>query len=68
MNRGSRGAAASGDAGPRRASMRPRFMNRGSHGVIVDQSVPSRASMRPRFMNRGSARRELATAMEAALQ
>ena len=36
------------------ASMRPRFMNRGSHlhGVIHEERYA--ASMRPRFMNRGS--------------
>ena len=36
------------------ASMRPRFMNRGSHGLDLDADGPRLASMRPRFMNRGS--------------
>ena len=36
------------------ASMRPRFMNRGSR-YLDDEWVPrATASMRPRFMNRGS--------------
>ena len=37
------------------ASMRPRFMNRGSHLGEVDSGAALLASMRPRFMNRGSA-------------
>ena len=36
------------------ASMRPRFMNRGSHGQAGLAVGQRRASMRPRFMNRGS--------------
>ena len=37
------------------ASMRPRFMNRGSQAEVGDRAASSLASMRPRFMNRGSA-------------
>ena len=37
------------------ASMRPRFMNRGSPAESDGHPVASIASMRPRFMNRGSA-------------
>ena len=37
------------------ASMRPRFMNRGSAARAVGGVVEAAASMRPRFMNRGSA-------------
>ena len=36
------------------ASMRPRFMNRGSGRLRIPTSSESLASMRPRFMNRGS--------------
>ena len=36
------------------ASMRPRFMNRGSIGAFSPNDVLALASMRPRFMNRGS--------------
>ena len=36
------------------ASMRPRFMNRGSCGWRGSDLLPLGASMRPRFMNRGS--------------
>ena len=36
------------------ASMRPRFMNRGSHGRASQGRGIHAASMRPRFMNRGS--------------
>ena len=36
------------------ASMRPRFMNRGSEGGLRGQVASGHASMRPRFMNRGS--------------
>ena len=39
------------------ASMRPRFMNRGSVGWGRETSRPTMASMRPRFMNRGSSER-----------
>ena len=39
-----------------RASMRPRFMNRGSVIVDLARAVREQASMRPRFMNRGSHR------------
>ena len=39
---------------PSLASMRPRFMNRGSRDLLgIAKSGPD-ASMRPRFMNRGS--------------
>ena len=37
-----------------KASMRPRFMNRGSLSGLWRRDVASQASMRPRFMNRGS--------------
>ena len=37
-----------------RASMRPRFMNRGSTIYLNEGINPPIASMRPRFMNRGS--------------
>ena len=37
------------------ASMRPRFMNRGSARIDDFDLQPDLASMRPRFMNRGSA-------------
>ena len=53
MNRGS-------DQGVQRrdrrsaASMRPRFMNRGSHCLGMGLEEVMGASMRPRFMNRGS--------------
>ena len=36
------------------ASMRPRFMNRGSVWTSFGRSGVPPASMRPRFMNRGS--------------
>ena len=36
------------------ASMRPRFMNRGSDSGKSSLDGEGRASMRPRFMNRGS--------------
>ena len=36
------------------ASMRPRFMNRGSASLRGDRGPGRTASMRPRFMNRGS--------------
>ena len=53
MNRGSQSMGAWVPVA-REASMRPRFMNRGSAdaGVRVDRSQRA-ASMRPRFMNRG---------------
>ena len=38
----------------RPASMRPRFMNRGSDDVRAEAHAGVAASMRPRFMNRGS--------------
>ena len=38
----------------RSASMRPRFMNRGSGQREADPDLAIGASMRPRFMNRGS--------------
>ena len=37
-----------------KASMRPRFMNRGSASDASLSTSGSIASMRPRFMNRGS--------------
>ena len=37
------------------ASMRPRFMNRGSDSHVHERPRHLHASMRPRFMNRGSA-------------
>ena len=54
MNRGSNALARS--LGSRQtASMRPRFMNRGSlEGAEREQLRIEVASMRPRFMNRGS--------------
>ena len=36
------------------ASMRPRFMNRGSEVLETEDYYEDGASMRPRFMNRGS--------------
>ena len=36
------------------ASMRPRFMNRGSRTAHLGHPLHVSASMRPRFMNRGS--------------
>ena len=53
MNRGSSVRILYLDLG-RTASMRPRFMNRGSRGGDIGTPGPARASMRPRFMNRGS--------------
>ena len=38
------------------ASMRPRFMNRGSEAHRSRLQIARPASMRPRFMNRGSCR------------
>ena len=38
------------------ASMRPRFMNRGSRKIHKFHQMADLASMRPRFMNRGSQR------------
>ena len=54
MNRGS-SAWQRLRAAPDRASMRPRFMNRGSAETRLErwESIVN-ASMRPRFMNRGS--------------
>ena len=43
------------------ASMRPRFMNRGSTYKQVRYALHLLASMRPRFMNRGSGGRMAAT-------
>ena len=54
MNRGSLAAQISAESGPGRASMRPRFMNRGSLILADEGEHPGEASMRPRFMNRGS--------------
>ena len=69
MNRGSRRGPGLLCTTGRAASMRPRFMNRGSAvGGRVDHGSP-RASMRPRFMNRGSAiLRDVAPADPEALQ
>ena len=53
MNRGS-GPSQGHGSGYRFASMRPRFMNRGSVGLGMLYPAPIFASMRPRFMNRGS--------------
>ena len=58
MNRGSGSQHASGGRG-RDASMRPRFMNRGSRIEIDQVYARGVASMRPRFMNRGSQGREV---------
>ena len=55
MNRGS-SARRRGGQHEHSASMRPRFMNRGStlvRGLLIADKLD--ASMRPRFMNRGSA-------------
>ena len=55
MNRGSAARApvvGRGELGV--ASMRPRFMNRGSAITTIHGADVRRASMRPRFMNRGS--------------
>ena len=54
MNRGSDGKPL-GRAAANPASMRPRFMNRGStRNRRPRRGLPGSASMRPRFMNRGS--------------
>ena len=53
MNRGSRVGSRMG-AAHHVASMRPRFMNRGSGLPLAPRDVDRLASMRPRFMNRGS--------------
>ena len=53
MNRGSDIPARSPPLGLQ-ASMRPRFMNRGSAAWLADTQRDDFASMRPRFMNRGS--------------
>ena len=53
MNRGSAGGQAR-LLGLDHASMRPRFMNRGSGKTIHEWPALTLASMRPRFMNRGS--------------
>ena len=55
MNRGSASAATFRFI-PQHASMRPRFMNRGSILWTVESGTRTIASMRPRFMNRGSLR------------
>ena len=49
------------------ASMRPRFMNRGSRIVGTGMGVGDLASMRPRFMNRGSTNTACAMAMGAVM-
>ena len=53
MNRGS-GAEAVAQEAVSGASMRPRFMNRGSADLRGRSADARPASMRPRFMNRGS--------------
>ena len=53
MNRGSRPEAWAVHY-DRLASMRPRFMNRGSKRPPDERLAAPLASMRPRFMNRGS--------------
>ena len=53
MNRGSLGISEE-QAEELVASMRPRFMNRGSGREVVRLNDLIVASMRPRFMNRGS--------------
>ena len=64
MNRGSHPSRPSpGLRG--QASMRPRFMNRGSPTGFAQQYHDLIASMRPRFMNRGSGEKALADAPEA---
>ena len=54
MNRGSAIVKASALPACLPASMRPRFMNRGSASDDFHVDVELLASMRPRFMNRGS--------------
>ena len=64
MNRGSAGRSVSQD-GESTASMRPRFMNRGSErSVLPERSERDTASMRPRFMNRGSVSRAVVGRIE----
>ena len=58
MNRGSP-ATEDGRSQATPASMRPRFMNRGSRRCPRKTPARRHASMRPRFMNRGS-RRDMA--------
>ena len=53
MNRGSH-ASRDGQGRGAGASMRPRFMNRGSIDTLLKRKIITYASMRPRFMNRGS--------------
>ena len=55
MNRGSLALGLESIPLPQ-ASMRPRFMNRGSPKPEPEPPPPEPASMRPRFMNRGSPR------------
>ena len=54
MNRGSPEGPLQRNALGRLASMRPRFMNRGSVADRLHALERQQASMRPRFMNRGS--------------
>ena len=54
MNRGSREIRFQSPDPVVDASMRPRFMNRGSILIADQLAVMQLASMRPRFMNRGS--------------
>ena len=54
MNRGSAGDPTPDAAAAESASMRPRFMNRGSFAGVLAGAREVGASMRPRFMNRGS--------------
>ena len=56
MNRGSVDSMAEKAKRAVDASMRPRFMNRGSEDILSVLSESQQASMRPRFMNRGSVR------------
>ena len=57
MNRGSADDVVGPGLDQRPASMRPRFMNRGSTARLEHPLLKEQASMRPRFMNRGSVKR-----------
>ena len=51
------------------ASMRPRFMNRGSAQEVILRTFDiGLASMRPRFMNRGSQKKVMGIVRERGLQ
>ena len=56
MNRGSDDKSPLNEIS-KEASMRPRFMNRGSGAFNSGIETAILASMRPRFMNRGSSER-----------